>query len=43
MICQAMCYLKLKEYKKTKASCDSALEINTSVKALCVPIILPDM
>jgi len=30
----AMCYLKLKEWKKTRASCDSALEINTSVKGL---------
>lgn len=28
----AMCYLKLEEWKKAKASCDSALEFNETVK-----------
>ena len=33
----AMCYLKLEEWKKAKASCDSALEFNETVKGtVCV-------
>ena len=30
----AMCYIKLDEWSKAKASCDSALEISVSVKGL---------
>ena len=33
----AMCYIKLEEWKKAKASCDSALEFNETVKGtVCV-------
>ena len=30
----AMCYLKVKDWKRAKASCDSALELKESVKGL---------